>query len=91
MTEIENHRRESMPDLARYVSLPVLNNANELCHSHQDLEVGELWFHLNANRKSPANLRERFGMLRHCRNTLAHLDPLQPIDIRRLLRGSSRA
>lgn len=83
---IENQRRQVLPELARHIPLPVTNSSRELCHSLLELEVGEICYQLNLNNKAPRKLREKLNLLRQCRNTLAHLEPLHADDMKLMLR-----
>ena len=74
---VEERRVGLIERYRRYFALPIETEAGVSVYDPRDLEVGQIAWHLDRPDK-PHVVRERARRLRHVRNQLAHMEPLEP-------------
>ena len=83
---VEERRMGLVPRCCRYLKPPIDNRAGQQVHDLLDLEVGPLARHLD-HTDAPQGLKNQVQFLRHVRNNLAHMEPLEPDEALRLCYG----
>jgi hypothetical protein len=72
---IEMRRRAFLDSLRRYISCPFWLDSERKVTSLEELEIGSLAFAAHTH-KAPRELSDKIQWLANCRNSLAHLKPL---------------
>ena len=74
---VEERRVGLVARYGRYLNLPIKTEAGRRIDDPLDLDVGQLAWYLDRTGK-PQVLRKQLRRLRHFRNKLAHMEPLEP-------------
>ncbi len=81
---IEEQRISLISQNSRYLNLPIKTEDGRQIDDPLDLDVGQLAWHLD-RRDKPKVLRKKIRSLRLVRNKLAHMEPLKPNEVLRVM------